>query len=96
VEGHFNRESLSVCTYKIKCELLKREREKRKKMPALIGVSEFVEETTSDYKSPITSSFVSRMQNMKQTIATLEEVSATKEKSIRINIPHAHSSSSVD
>lgn len=43
-------------------------------MPALIGVSEFVEETTADYKSPITSSFVSRMQNMKQTIATLEEV----------------------
>lgn len=45
-------------------------------MPALIGVSDFVEETTADYKSPITSSFVSRMQNMKQTIATLEDVSA--------------------
>jgi hypothetical protein len=44
-------------------------------MPALIGVSEFVEETTADYKSPITSTFVSRMQNMKQTISTLEEVS---------------------
>lgn len=44
-------------------------------MPALIGVSEFVEETTADYKSPITSTFVSRMLNMKQTISTLEEVS---------------------
>lgn len=52
------------------------EKERRNKMPALIGVSDFVEETTADYKSPITSSFVSRMQNMKQTIATLEEVSA--------------------
>lgn len=46
-------------------------------MPALIGVSEFVEETTADYKSPITSTFVSRMQNMKQTISTLEEVSVS-------------------
>jgi chromosome segregation and condensation protein ScpB len=44
-------------------------------MPALIGVMEFVEETTADYKSPITSTFVSRMNNMKQTISTLEEVS---------------------
>lgn len=44
-------------------------------MPALISVEEFCDETVSDYKSPITSSFVSRMQNMKQTIATLEEVS---------------------
>lgn len=43
-------------------------------MPALIGVTEFLDETIQDYKSPITSSFVSRMQNMKQTIATLEEV----------------------
>ncbi|CAG9801236.1 unnamed protein product [Chironomus riparius] len=43
-------------------------------MPALIGVSEFVEETTADYKSPITSTFVSRMLNMKQTISTLEEL----------------------
>jgi hypothetical protein len=44
-------------------------------MPALIGVQEFVEECSADYKSPITSSFVSRMNNMKQTIAMLEEVS---------------------
>lgn len=47
----------------------------RKTMPALIGVSEFVEECSADYKSPITSTFVSRMNNMKQTISTLEEVS---------------------
>lgn len=44
-------------------------------MPALIGVSEFVEESSADYKSPITSTFVSRMNNMRQTISTLEEVS---------------------
>ena len=44
-------------------------------MPALIGVSEFVEECSADYKSPITSTFVSRMNNMRQTISTLEEVS---------------------
>lgn len=44
-------------------------------MPALIGVMEFVDETTADHKSPITSTFVSRMNNMRQTISTLEEVS---------------------
>lgn len=36
---------------------------------------EFVDETTADHKSPITSTFVSRMNNMRQTISTLEEVS---------------------
>ncbi|GJQ65771.1 hypothetical protein Trydic_g11948 [Trypoxylus dichotomus] len=42
-------------------------------MPALIGVTEFVEETRQDYNSPITSSFVSRMPQFRTTIATLEE-----------------------
>lgn len=50
-------------------------------MPALIGVSEFVEECSADYKSPITSTFVSRMHNMKQTISTLEEVSQVADPS---------------
>jgi hypothetical protein len=54
-------------------------------MPSLIGVSEFVEETTADYKSPITSTFVSRMQNMKQTISTLEDVSTSSLYFIRTN-----------
>lgn len=43
-------------------------------MPTLIGVSEFVEETRDDYNSPITSTFVSRMQQCRNTITTLEEV----------------------
>lgn len=43
--------------------------------PALIAVSEFVEETRSDYNSPTTSTFASRMPDCRQTIAILEEVS---------------------
>ncbi|XP_063929317.1 arfGAP with SH3 domain, ANK repeat and PH domain-containing protein isoform X2 [Zophobas morio] len=42
-------------------------------MPTLVGVAEFVKETKDDYHSPITSSFVSRMAQFKNTIATLEE-----------------------
>ncbi|XP_018326962.1 arfGAP with SH3 domain, ANK repeat and PH domain-containing protein isoform X2 [Agrilus planipennis] len=42
-------------------------------MPSLIGVSEFVEETREDYNSPITSTFVSRMQQCRNTINALEE-----------------------
>ncbi|XP_075237348.1 arfGAP domain of ASAP isoform X2 [Lycorma delicatula] len=42
-------------------------------MPALIGVSEFVDETREDYNSPTTSTFVSRMTQCRNTIATLEE-----------------------
>ena len=42
-------------------------------MPALIG--DIIEECSADYKSPITSTFVSRMNSMKFTISTLEEVS---------------------
>lgn len=42
-------------------------------MPTLIGVSEFVDETRDDYNSPITSTFVSRMQQCRNTITTLEE-----------------------
>lgn len=44
-------------------------------MPGLIiGVNEFIEETREDYNSPTTSTFVSRMGQCRQTIATLEEV----------------------
>ncbi|XP_018578890.1 arfGAP with SH3 domain, ANK repeat and PH domain-containing protein isoform X2 [Anoplophora glabripennis] len=42
-------------------------------MPTLIGVNEFVEETRDDYNSPITSTFVSRMQQCRNTITNLEE-----------------------
>uniref|UniRef100_A0A182UHU0 ArfGAP with SH3 domain, ANK repeat and PH domain-containing protein n=1 Tax=Anopheles melas TaxID=34690 RepID=A0A182UHU0_9DIPT len=42
-------------------------------MPELIGVGEFLEETREDYNSPTTSTFVSRMAQCRQTIATLEE-----------------------
>lgn len=48
------------------------------KMPGLIiGVNEFIEETREDYNSPTTSTFVSRMGQCRQTIATLEEVIIT-------------------
>lgn len=43
-------------------------------MPTLVGVTEFVKETKDDYHSPITSTFVSRMAQFKNTISTLEEV----------------------
>lgn len=43
-------------------------------MPSLVTVSEFVEETRDDYSSPITSTFVSRMPQFRNTINTLEEV----------------------
>ncbi|XP_066247330.1 arfGAP with SH3 domain, ANK repeat and PH domain-containing protein isoform X2 [Euwallacea similis] len=42
-------------------------------MLTLIGVSEFVDETRDDYNSPITSTFVSRMQQCRNTITALEE-----------------------
>ncbi|EDW44526.1 GM13616 [Drosophila sechellia] len=43
--------------------------------PSLIAVSEFVEETRSDYSSPTTSTFASRMPDCRHTIGVLEEVS---------------------
>lgn len=43
-------------------------------MPTLVGVAEFVKETKDDYHSPITSTFVSRMAQFKNTISQLEEV----------------------
>lgn len=43
-------------------------------MPGLVSVAEFVEETRDDYSSPITSTFVSRMPQFRNTINTLEEV----------------------
>nr|CAD7589558.1 unnamed protein product [Timema genevievae] len=46
----------------------------RVKMPGLIHVNEFVEETREDYNSPTTSTFVSRMPQCRQTITSLEEV----------------------
>ncbi|CAO1365215.1 unnamed protein product [Diamesa serratosioi] len=42
-------------------------------MPALIGITDFVEETIEDYKSPTTSTFCTRMTQCRQTISTLEE-----------------------
>lgn len=45
-------------------------------MPGLIAVSDFIDETKGDYNSPTTSTFVSRMSQCRQTIATLEEVSS--------------------
>lgn len=47
----------------------------RFKMPGLIAVSEFVEDTREDYNSPTTSTFVSRMPQCRQTVGSLEEVS---------------------
>lgn len=44
------------------------------KMPMLISVSEFIEETREDYNSPPTSTFVSRMPQCRNTISSLEEV----------------------
>ncbi|XP_020798450.1 arf-GAP with SH3 domain, ANK repeat and PH domain-containing protein 2 isoform X3 [Drosophila serrata] len=41
--------------------------------PSLIAVSEFVEETRSDYSSPTTSTFASRMPDCRYTIGVLEE-----------------------
>lgn len=43
-------------------------------MPGLVSVTEFVDETRDDYSSPITSTFVSRMPQFRNTINTLEEV----------------------
>lgn len=45
-------------------------------MPGLIGVSEFLDESREDYSSPTTSTFVSRMPECRQTVTSLEEVSA--------------------
>ncbi|KAL4635470.1 arf-GAP with SH3 domain, ANK repeat and PH domain-containing protein 1-like isoform X2 [Arapaima gigas] len=43
-------------------------------MPAdLISVSEFLSETTEDYKSPTTSSFTTRLQSCRNTATVLEE-----------------------
>ncbi|XP_008199029.2 arfGAP with SH3 domain, ANK repeat and PH domain-containing protein isoform X4 [Tribolium castaneum] len=42
-------------------------------MPTIVGVAEFVKETKDDYHSPITSTFVSRMPQFKNTISQLEE-----------------------
>ncbi|XP_063220223.1 arfGAP with SH3 domain, ANK repeat and PH domain-containing protein isoform X2 [Bacillus rossius redtenbacheri] len=42
-------------------------------MPGLIRVHEFIDEARYDYNSPTTSTFVSRMPQCRQTIATLEE-----------------------
>jgi len=46
--------------------------------PSLIAVSEFVEETRSDYSSPTTSTFASRMPDCRHTIGVLEEVSVAQ------------------
>lgn len=43
-------------------------------MPGLIGVGEFIKETTEDFNSPTTSSFVERMPQLKEAINVFEEV----------------------
>uniref|UniRef100_A0A8C3BD54 ArfGAP with SH3 domain, ankyrin repeat and PH domain 1 n=1 Tax=Cairina moschata TaxID=8855 RepID=A0A8C3BD54_CAIMO len=43
-------------------------------MPDQITVSEFIAETTEDYNSPTTSSFTTRLQNCRNTVTLLEEV----------------------
>lgn len=50
-----------------------------KKMPGLIGISEFVDEAIDDYNSPTTSTFVSKMAQCRQTISGLEDVSSSLE-----------------
>ncbi|KAI1897361.1 hypothetical protein AGOR_G00082520 [Albula goreensis] len=42
-------------------------------MPDLISVSEFMAETTEDYKAPTTSNFTNRMAHCRNTVAALEE-----------------------
>ncbi|XP_050519427.1 arfGAP with SH3 domain, ANK repeat and PH domain-containing protein isoform X2 [Diabrotica virgifera virgifera] len=42
-------------------------------LPSFITVSDFVQETRDDYNSPITSTFVSKMHQCRNTITTLEE-----------------------
>ncbi|XP_037541920.1 arf-GAP with SH3 domain, ANK repeat and PH domain-containing protein 2b [Nematolebias whitei] len=42
-------------------------------MPESISVTEFVEETSEDYKAPTTSSFTTRMSHCRSTVADLEE-----------------------
>nr|XP_023024118.1 arfGAP with SH3 domain, ANK repeat and PH domain-containing protein [Leptinotarsa decemlineata] len=42
-------------------------------LPTFITVPDFVQETRDDYNSPITSTFVSKMQQCRNTITTLEE-----------------------
>ncbi|CAB1340646.1 unnamed protein product [Coregonus sp. 'balchen'] len=43
-------------------------------MPDQISVSEFLSETTEDYKSPTTSSFTTRLQSCRNTVNVLEEL----------------------
>lgn len=40
-----------------------------------MSVGEFVTETKDDFNSPTTSTFVNKMPQCRQTVATLEEVS---------------------
>nr|XP_033788921.1 arf-GAP with SH3 domain, ANK repeat and PH domain-containing protein 1 isoform X3 [Geotrypetes seraphini] len=43
------------------------------RMPDQISVSEFMAETTEDYKSPTTSSFTTRLQSCRNSVTVLEE-----------------------
>lgn len=45
------------------------------KMPCVIGISEFVDETMDDFNSPTTSSFVAKMPQCRQTVSGFEDVS---------------------
>ncbi|CAG9855130.1 unnamed protein product [Phyllotreta striolata] len=42
-------------------------------LPSFITVADFIQETRDDYNSPITSTFVSKMQQCRNTITTMEE-----------------------
>uniref|UniRef100_A0A3B4AR30 Uncharacterized protein n=1 Tax=Periophthalmus magnuspinnatus TaxID=409849 RepID=A0A3B4AR30_9GOBI len=54
-------------------------------MPEQITVSEFVAETNEDYKSPTASNFTTRMSHCRNTVASLEEVSAFGSVSIQVH-----------
>lgn len=43
-----------------------------------LSVDEFVAETLDDYNSPTTSQFVNRINDCRQTVANLEEVSSRR------------------
>lgn len=58
-------------------------------MPEVLTVSEFVEETSEDYKAPTTSDFSTRMIHCRNTVTVLEEVTHTPpHTSVRPSVDH--------
>ena len=53
-------------------------------VPELISVNEYISEVKEDIDSPISSSFPSRMQACKNTVADLEEVTKTHWNQIKV------------